>query len=171
VTKPPSSAEALYQQAERAMQQEDSGRALWLLHRLTRDYPRHRLTALALYDIARLALQRRDLSGARQALTVLVDRPRVDPLVAQPAHRLLCRVELRAQRPLAADRCLERFRRRYPRSTHDAEMLALLASLRYQRGGCAAARSLLEEYITRYPTGPFAQGALSRKRRCLSRKR
>ena len=58
------------------------------------------------------------------------------------------------------------FRKDFPRSPHDAEVLALLVDYARARADCDAVVTLAAEYLRRYPEGPFAAGAEDRRTRC-----
>jgi hypothetical protein len=57
--------------------------------------------------------------------------------------------------------CLD-FRRRFPSSERDAQILAQLAL----RAPCAQASALIEEYLARYPNGPAAEAVRRRGELC-----
>ena len=113
-------------------------------------------------DLARLALAAGRPQEARRFLGGLAD-PTRDPSLTETARRLRCRVEVVAGADAQAAACLRTFRRQHPTSPHDAEVLAQLAAL---TTSCGAARPLLEEYLRRYPRGPFAADAATGLRAC-----
>jgi hypothetical protein len=154
--------EAAYLAAEAAMRsggRDDARRALETV--VARD-PGGARGEAALLDLARLELAAGDAPAARRDLARLPD-PARDPGLAEAAHHLRCRVAVKLGDDAAATACLLAFRRSYPRSAHDAESLALLASVTRT---CAAARPLLEEYRRLHPHGPFAVDAGARLEAC-----
>jgi len=134
------------------------------LQELVDRFPDGEMASAARYEIARMAFAANDLAGARHALAGL---PAADltPALREPAHYLRCRVEAARGDRAGAAACLAEFRRSFPSSPHDAEALALLASYRFDEG-CTAALPILEEYLLRYPDGPFAEQATKRKQHC-----
>jgi outer membrane protein assembly factor BamD (BamD/ComL family) len=116
----------------------------------------------ALLDLARMALADGNAGDAARQLARLPDPP-TDRALAEPAHRLRCRTELARGDQAAAASCLAAFRRRFPASPHDAEALSLLAGA---AATCERAAPLLDEYLRRYPRGPFASDAHARLRAC-----
>jgi cytochrome c-type biogenesis protein CcmH/NrfG len=164
---PSADAEALYLAAEAAMRKgspEDARRALEAV--VARDRGGARGQS-ALLDLARLAFEAGDVSKARRALERLPDTG-IDPRLDEAAHHLRCRLELSRGDDAEAGVCLAAFRRRFPRSPHDAESLAVLASITRP---CAAAEPLLAEYLRLYPRGRFASGAQLRLDACARRDR
>jgi hypothetical protein len=141
----------------------DGARAL--LVEVVRRFPDDPLADAALYELARLARAGGDDAGAAAFLDELLARDR-DPALREPARYLRCRIEVDAARADAAAACLAAFRRDFPRSPHDAEVLALLVGYAHARGDCAAAAPLAREYLRRHPGGPFADGARDRLARC-----
>ena len=136
-----------------------------LLQTLVARHPDADLVDVALYELGRLSFEDGDLAAARRYADQVLARDR-DPVFREPAAYLRCRVDLAAGADAAASACLGRFRQRYPRSAHDAAVLALLAALHHGRGRCDLATPLLAEYLRRYPAGPFAAEAAERHERC-----
>src|SRR5262249_22059954 len=101
---------------------------------------------------------------ARRALDDLLARGH-DPSLRELARYLRCRVDLAAHDP-QANACLAGLRRDYPRSPHDAEVLALLAAAAVARADCAAAAPLVAEYPARSPDGAYAATARAAAERC-----
>jgi TolA-binding protein len=158
-TSPPKeTAESLYALAERAMRSGDPAAARAHLRDVARRFPDDPLADAALYELARAAPPRE----ARALLAQLRDR---DPALREPARFLRCRLDVDERLPGAAD-CLAAFRHEFAGSPHDAEALALEAGLREARGDCRRALPLLDEYLERYPRGPFAAQAAARRVRC-----
>jgi ferric-dicitrate binding protein FerR (iron transport regulator) len=156
--------EAAYLAAEAAMRgggRDDARRALEAV--VARD-PGGARGEAALLDLARLDIAAGDAPAARRDLARLPD-PARDSGLAEAAHHLRCRVAVKLGDDAEATACLRAFRRSYPRSPHDAESLALLASV---TRACAAARPLLEEYRRVYPHGPFASDAGARLEACAA---
>ena len=159
------SAEDAYLAAEAAMRDGTREQARRALEAVVARDPGGAHGEAALLDLARLALEGGDAARARRHLARLPDPVR-DRGLAEAAHHLRCRVEVTLGDDPAAAACLLAFRHRYPRSSHDAEALAVLASV---TRACAAARPLLEEYLRAYPRGPFAADARQRLDGCASR--
>lgn len=157
-------AEAAYLAAEGAMRsgaRVDAQRALENV--VTRDAD-GRWSEAALLDLARLALEGGDTQQARRYLRRLPD-PANDRALAEAAHHLRCRLEVKVGDDAEATSCLRAFRQRYPRSPHDAESLALLADITRT---CDEARSLLDQYLRLYPRGRFAAAAAARLAACIT---
>jgi TolA-binding protein len=160
VPAPAPSAESIYTLAEQAMRAGDHPLARTRLQEVVRRFPDDPLADAALYELARISPP----SQARAWLDQLLGRDRT-PSLREPARFLRCRLDV-DDRVSGADRCLTRFRREFPDSPHDAEALALLAGMSEAKGDCRAALPLLEEYLRRYPNGPFAAQARGRIARC-----
>jgi len=92
----------------------------------------------------------------------------VRPALDEPIQYLRCRVAYERHRAQAAARCFESFRARFPSSPHGEELLALLARTRVDLHGCGA-RSLLQQYIERYPRGRYVNEMRSRWALCGGR--
>jgi TolA-binding protein len=163
IAPPAPTAVQLYEQAEAAMRAHQPRAARDALQRLIERFPDDREAELGRYDLARLAFEAGEWQAADEQLAAL--RGTTDPALAELSGSLDCRVAY-ARRELArAATCFETFRRRYPRSPHDGEMLARLAALRFDEG-CERARPLLAEYLARYPRGTFAATAARGLERC-----
>lgn len=123
-----------------------------MLRSLIADAPQAPETALALLDLANLAVKSGgtdDMYVARKAL----DRIAVHPFgasVAMPAAFLRCAIERNEAMSRA---CLTQFRARFPSSPYDVEALVYIAFSLVRAGDCAAARPLIAEYQRRYPNG------------------
>jgi TolA-binding protein len=161
---PPPTAAQLYAEADAAMRGHQPRAARDALQRLIERFPEDRESELGRYDLARLAFEAGEWQAADEQLAAL--RGTTDPALAELSASLDCHVAY-ARRALArAATCFETFRKRFPRSPHDREMLALLAALRFD-DGCQRARPLLAEYLALYPRGPFAATAARGLERCL----
>src|SRR5262249_3352745 len=145
----PRSADDVYAEAEAAMRRGDDARARVLLDLVARQFAADPLVDSALYDLARLAVRAREPARARAPVEERIARAR-DPALRGPPHYLQCRLAFDERRERVAAACLAAFRRDFPSSPHDAEALALLASLTQAAGDCARARPLLDEYLRRY---------------------
>jgi len=160
----PVSASDLYAQAEAAMQGGDERTATASLAKLVAAYSGDPLADTADYELAQLAFRKQDVAGARARLEHVLART-ADPTLRELASYLRCRVDLAASRP-EARACLETFRRDFAASPHDAEVLAVLASIVAAEDGCRAALPLFASYLQAYPRGPFAGEAERRSRSC-----
>jgi len=126
-----------------------------VLATLVADYPASRLVDQALYERARIAYQQRSWAGARRHLDQL--RAISNTPLAEPGHYLTCRVAVETG-DNNVDACLIDYRKRFPRSPHDLEALALLAQHAHAAGGCAAAAALVAELVRTYPRTTLAAG-------------
>jgi TolA-binding protein len=154
----PDDASVLYARAEAALARGDREAAQAAWTELIARFPASPLVASARFDLARVARDRGDLALAREQLAQLLAGTPPTAL-AEPAGYLACRIEVERAAADAAAGCFTAFRAAFPRSPHDAEVLAWLAGHVRASGGCASARALAEEYLRRYPTGPFAARA------------
>ena len=148
------SLERTYQEAEAAIASGDLSSGMRLLQAMVQRAPRDRRADAARFDLARLADRTGDVQAARRWLGEVLASGR-DEIVREPAHLMLCRVLMREQ-DVGATECLRQFRREFPRSARDGEILAQLATREHASAGCAAALPLIEEYLRRYATGTFA---------------
>lgn len=154
----------LYKRAEAAMRKGEKEDARRMLQTLVDRFPDGEFASSARYEMARMAFASGDWQGARRGLDRLQETKLI-PALIEPVHYLRCRVEIaRADRGRALA-CLSEFRATFPGSPHDAEMLSLLASFRFEEK-CTSALPLLEEYLRRYPQGPFAREAQKRRQHC-----
>jgi outer membrane protein assembly factor BamD (BamD/ComL family) len=154
-------AEQLYARAEAALRGGNRSEAEAIWTQLLAAYPRSSQAATALYDLASLA-RTHDRAAAQAYLTrLLANAP--PAALHEPAQYLSCRLHVEAHELDAATRCFQQFRAAFADSPHDAEVLAWLAGRAQEVGGCAAARVLADEYITKYPHGSFAARAASCK--------
>jgi hypothetical protein len=149
------SAALLYDRADRALREGDRDGARAALLEVA---ARHRETPLgqqALYELARLAWSAREWSSARRYL----DQMEAGNALEEPAGSLRCWIDLSADAGFAS--CLT-FRRRFPSSVHDAQILAQLAL----RASCAQGRALAAEYLARYSNEAAAEEVRRRSELC-----
>lgn len=163
------SAEALYRQAEAALRDGDRPLARERLELILRWYPSDPSVEPALYDLARIAYEEGDTTGAKDAVERLLARGQ-DVAMREAASYLRCRLALGQTedgRWLAeVVACFRDFRRDFPASTHDPEVLLLLATAWARAGRCDTARPLLAEYLDRYRDLEGAATARQWKDRC-----
>ena len=162
---PEGTAAVAYQRAEVAMRRGDSALATRILRALVAHFPDGEFASTAHYEIARMAFAAGDWQGAQRELHELQE-VRLEPALAEPVHYLRCRVEMARGDRSRASVCLANFRESFPGSPHDAEVLSLLASFRFEQT-CTSALPLLDEYLRRYPQGAFAKDAEKRRQHCL----
>jgi hypothetical protein len=145
---------AMYAAAEAALGrgERDEARAIW--SRLVDRYPRSSHAASAMYDLAGLARAAGELAEAQAWLGRLLDRSPPAAL-REPARYLRCRLDVAAE-PDASAACFRDFRRDFPDSAHDAEVLGWLMARAEEAGGCAAAGKLASEYLARHAGGGLA---------------
>jgi TolA-binding protein len=156
---PPEPAAALYQAAETALAARDLTKADRLLGRVVAEYPSSPLVDQALYERARIAYQHHAWSDAQRHLDKLAE-VKSTPL-AEPGAYLACRIAVEAHDG-AAERCLVDYRRVYPSSPHDRDVLGLLIELEFRSGGCERARAVIEELVRKYPDAALASAWRSR---------
>ncbi|MFO0724048.1 MAG: tetratricopeptide repeat protein [Myxococcota bacterium] len=166
------SAEVLYREAEAAMRAGDRETARERLERLLRLYPEDASAEPALYDLGRLAYEEGDTKRAGEAVERLLARGH-DKGLREAASYLRCRLALGRTddgRWLAeVVGCFRDFRRDFPGSSHDPEVLLLLATAWARAGQCEAARPLLDEYLDRYSALDGAVTARDWKARCADK--
>lgn len=162
---PPVTAEQRYSEAEAALAAGHPEAATLILEALVKELPKDPLADTALYELARIAHQGGRLAAAAGHLEELLAR-RGEPGLAEAAHHLLCRLHLEGHRPDETYECLVQFRRRFPGSERDAEVLAALAGLAEKRGGCREATAWIDEYRHLYPNGPKAEALAARRAQC-----
>ena len=156
-------ADALYAEAEAAMRAGDRAAVRRHLTEVIRRFPRDGLADAALYELARREQADGQPAQARRYLDQLLGHDGA-PELREPARYLRCRLELEVHHDAEALTCLGAFRRDFPSSPHDAEVLALLIGLYQVRDDCRRALPLLDEYTRRYPSGPL--DARARRTRC-----
>jgi hypothetical protein len=138
-------AQTLFREADAARAAGDTGLALRTLRTLVERFPRESATAAARYELALME----ETAGYGEA--ALRDLAAVDiPSLEEPTDYLRCRV-LAKRDATEAEQCLADFRHRFPTSAHDTDALGAETALAMVRGGCPAARALLEELERRYP--------------------
>ena len=138
-------AQTLFREADAARAAGDTGLALRTLRSLVERFPREAATAAARYELALME----ETAGYGDA--ALRDLAAVDtPSLEEPTDYLRCRV-LAKRAATEAERCLADFRRRFPASAHDADVLGAETALAMVRGGCPAAQAPLAELERRYP--------------------
>ncbi|MBK6689954.1 MAG: FecR domain-containing protein [Deltaproteobacteria bacterium] len=165
-TAPPAiTAEQRYAEAEAALAAGQPEAATLVLEALVKELPNDPLADTALYELARIAHRGQRPAAAAAHLEELLAR-RGEPGLAEAAHHLLCRLHLEGHQPAETYECLVRFRRRFPGSGRDAEVLAALAGLAEQRGGCQEAKLWIDEYRQLYPNGPKAEALAARRAQC-----
>lgn len=157
------SAESLYQAAEAALGQRDPERARTLLAKLVKTFPRARQAQMALYELARLSYDQGRLSEASDHLEELLSQT-TDRGLHESALYLRCRLQVEQKKPAIG--CLEAFRRKFPVSVRDEEMLTVLIRSVESTQGCKATLPLLEEHARRYPKSAHRRELDALKERC-----
>jgi outer membrane protein assembly factor BamD (BamD/ComL family) len=143
----------LYHAAETALTRRDTAAADRAFDRLIAEYPASPLAEQALYERARIAHQGRAWGAARRHLDRLLALP--NARLAEPARYLVCRIAVEARDAEAAN-CLIEYRKAYPRSPHDRDVLGFLVQLDHATGGCAAARARIAELVRTHPRSGLA---------------
>lgn len=123
------------------------------------------LADVARYELAQLAVRAGNQARAAQWLDALLASDR-EPALREPARFLRCEVQVRSGDAVNARHCLETFRARFPDSSRDAMALGWLVHLAPPSPQCLPLRSLVDEYLRRYPGGPDAALATRRKAAC-----
>lgn len=159
----PATADSLYAEAEAAMRTGDRAAVRSRLLEVLRRFPGDGLADAALYELARREQADGQPAQARMYLDRMLAQDGAKEL-REPARYLRCRLDVDAHRDAEALTCLGAFRRDFPASPHDAEVLALLIGLYQVRDDCQRALPLLDEYTRRYPGGPL--DARARRTRC-----
>jgi hypothetical protein len=152
IAKQPDAGE-LYADAERALAARDPAAADRSLAKLVGEFPASKLIDQAVYERARIAFDRGAWAEARADLDRLAQLG--DSPLVEPGAYLRCRVAVAAADGSAAA-CFVGYRARFPQSPHDRDALVALVELAYAAGGCAAAKSTIEELATRYPTSAWS---------------
>ena len=144
----------MYRNAEAALGTHDLAAADRALARLVADFADSPLVDQATYERARIAYQRHAWSDARRQLEKLAQN-HASPL-AEPGAYLACRIDVETHDDGAAH-CLTDFRKTYPSSPHDLDVLGTLVDLAYRDGGCARATPAIDELARRHPTAPLVK--------------
>jgi hypothetical protein len=152
-------AESLYEAAEAALARRDAPGADRILARLVTDFPSAPLVDQALFERARIAYDRHAWREAQQDLDQLAAIANT-PL-AEPGAYLACRIVLEAHDGSAAH-CLTEYRKAYPRSPHDLDVLGVLTDLAYRDGGCSRARPHIDELVRAYQRTTLTRAWLDR---------
>ncbi|HXI57834.1 MAG TPA: tetratricopeptide repeat protein, partial [Polyangia bacterium] len=161
----PPSAERIYREAEAAMHRRDTAGAQRALEDVVALGGGSPLADVARYELAQLAVRAGNQASAAQWLDALLASDR-EPALREPARFLRCEVQVRSGDAVDARRCLESFRARFPDSSRDATALGWLVRLAPSPPQCPPLRSLVDEYLRRYPTGPDAALAARRRAAC-----
>ena len=144
----PETASQLYLRAEAALRDGDRTAAEATWHQLLDRYPTAPQAMAALYDLANLVPNARPRRRPRLPGSAARRHPR-RVTRARDVPRLPARG--RGERARSRRAVLHELPTRFPHSPHDAEVLAWLAGRAEALGGCAAARRLATEYLSRYP--------------------
>lgn len=155
---------SLYKEAEQALGRGDDAAAKQRLATLVRAFPRDAMADSARFELALLAHKGGDQREALAQLREILGRSDRGPFV-ESARFLRCRVYLKEDRD-AAETCLVRFVRDYPRSPHGEVAVQALIELARAKGQCGKAAQHAETYAQRYPTGRFADEAARVRSRC-----
>jgi hypothetical protein len=150
---PPASADTLYATAEAALARGNEVAAEHALDELIARFPASAVVDQALYERATLAYRRHAYAQAQAALAGLA-RVASTPL-AEPGAYLACRIAVETH-DSSARACIVGYRRAYPRSPHDLDLLGWLIEAAVHDGGCAAAAPLLGELGTAYGASKLA---------------
>jgi TolA-binding protein len=159
---PADTPEDLYRRAEAALAARDRGGARDLLLAVVARFAEDPRASSASYELALMAFEAGELADCLRHL----ERVR-DPALDEPRAYLACQVRA-ADGASQAEACLLDFRRRFPRSAHDAATLAQLGDLQFAAGNCAAAKLSLSEYLRRFPGGSSAAAVRARLDRCAA---
>ena len=161
------SAERLYRSAEEALAAGRVGEGKEILGQILTTYPNDSLVGPAMYELGRIAFAAKDFAQARQAFArVRASRRPSAARFQEPAAFLVCKSELELGHRTSASTCFEQYRADFPDSPHAADALALRAGQTFRDHGCARARPLLDEYLTRFASGPYASEARATLDRC-----
>jgi hypothetical protein len=98
----------------------------------------------ALYERAQMAYRSHAYQQAQAALASLARLPST-PL-AEPGAYLACRIAVETNAS-GADACIAAYRRAYPRSPHDLDLLGWQIEEAARGGGCARAAPLIGELM------------------------
>lgn len=143
----------------------DRAEATRLLEALVRRFPADLRASSALLELARIAEESGEPQRARGYLEDLLARD-PDAAIAEPAQHRLCRSNLAAHSTEQALQCFISFRRRFPSSPRDREVLRAVIGLSEASAGCAGARPWLEEWARSYPSDVLTGEMQERLARC-----
>lgn len=152
-------ADSLYTSAESSLAHGNPSAADRTLSQLLTSFPDSPLADQALYERARIAYQRHAYSDARAHLARLAQL--TSSALAEPGAYLTCRIAFETH-DSGAEPCLHAYRKSYPRSPHDLDVLGLLAELAYHDQQCAGAAPLVAELARRYPRSSLARAWTAR---------
>lgn len=155
---------SLYKDAEQALRRGDDDVARQRLVAVVRTFPRDVMADAARFELALLANKDGDQREALAQIRQILGSGPGGPFV-EPARFLRCRVYLKEDRD-AAETCLVRFVRDYPRSSHGDVALRALIELSRSKDQCGKAFRLAETYLQRYPKGAFAEEAARVRSHC-----
>jgi TolA-binding protein len=148
-TPPPANTDAaLYREADAALARGDRDAADRALAKLLATSPESPLADEALYERARIAVERRAWSDARAMLARLAEIS--DTPLAEPGAYLRCRVAVASQEHGVAD-VLAAYVAAYPDGPHELEVRLQLVGTQVRDGGCRAAAAQLDELQRRHP--------------------
>jgi TolA-binding protein len=168
VPAPPAAARAsvsfLYKKPRRPLKRGDAAAGRQRLEAVVRTFPRDAMADSARFELALLAHENGDQREALAQIRDILGHGTSGPFV-EPARFLRCRVYLKEDRD-AAETCLARFVRAFPRSAHDEVAVRALIDLSRARGQCSKAAQLAETYLQRHPKGPFAAEAARVRPQC-----
>jgi predicted Zn-dependent protease len=151
---PPETADSLYASAETALAHGDDAVAERLLGDLIARYPAAPVLDQALYERAQLAYHRHAYQDAQSALAALA-RISSTPL-ADPGAYLACRIDVETH-DSSAHACIVAYRRAYPGSPHDLDLLGWLIDEAMHDGGCTRAAPLIDELAKSHANAPLVQ--------------
>jgi TolA-binding protein len=165
VAPPPTTPAGLYRAAEADMRRRDWRSAQQRLAQVVATGSHDPIEDVARYELAQLALRQGDRAQAQRHIEDLLASDR-EPALREPARYLSCEMKAEAGDILAARACFAAFRQQQPGSAHDRAALGWLVRLAGPGEICGSARTWIDEYLRRYPTGPEAAIAADRKGRC-----
>lgn len=158
-------AETIYRRAESALADGRADEAERHLQELLERFKEDPLAESARYELARIAREQGRLEEAHRWLVRLLER-REDPALAEAGQRLLCQIDVQTGRHDEANSCWRSFRRRFPRSPHDAEALANLIALAHVWHDCPRVMALARELERLHPDSPLRPDVEARVRMC-----
>jgi TolA-binding protein len=155
---------SLYRQAEQALRRGDDTAGKQALSALVRAFPHDAMADSARFELALLAHKNGNQREALAQIREILGRGSGGRFV-EAARFLRCRVYLAEDRD-AAETCLLRFVRDYPRSAHDDVAMRALIELAQAKGECGKASQRAEMYLRDHPNGPFAAKAARLRSHC-----